>query len=748
MTRRLPLFVMLAAGFAFLVLFAINESSRPDESDGDQAQGERPGTMSPGERDSEAPREAQGGASGTSSQRHALEETWKVKNRIDDDDGYLGVLSSIGATFSSVQMLKEQYRQAANEERLNPLPEVLRGRIPERFYENSLLELVWAWDPESYPFRIRFDALQHNGEVRRVLRGPAEDGQIDPTDRSVFRIAESEVQFTTTYPEVQRGDQIELTVTGRSGEPSLHTIEEVRKRRLVVSPRLPELADDEVVSYRVLAEGPFQTIYHRDARYTLVSRDEQRLVFVWPNPESDTSDLFIERELRLTGPYDHELDIVLHNFGDQEVTGRITMLVRGFQPPVRSGGIFSGPPPDQRSAMCHAGGKAHRASLADLLAKPRDPDWSPSGDVSWVGIESRYFLLAAVPLNLSNSQCFMEAFRSEPPEGVATAGVGRTKSWVIPPAKTTCLPSWMPRRPGFEHCETMLARLGLEGDTTNRVIDDTYDEVRRTLDGAKLEEAREARDALMGRRATLHRYLLYAGPKDLAELQAQDAGLEDSIDFWVVGIIAKPMVHMLKMFHGWIPNWGVAIVLLTLLVKVALLYFTHKSFKSMHAMQKLKPHMDELRAKYSNDRQKLNEEMMALYKRHKVNPLGGCLPMLLQMPVWIALYRSIYASVELYQAPLFGWIQDMSAPDPYYVLPLVMGLSMFLQQRLMPPAMDAQQARIMMYMMPIMFTVFMLFLPAGLVLYIFVNTLLGMAQQYYIKRKGATEPAAAGAARG
>ncbi len=237
-------------------------------------------------------------------------------------------------------------------------------------------------------------------------------------------------------------------------------------------------------------------------------------------------------------------------------------------------------------------------------------------------------------------------------------------------------------------------------------------------------------------------FQIYVGPKDLSQFKAIDAPLDDSIDFWIVGVIAKPMVAALQLFHEWIPSWGVAILILTVLVKLLLFPLTQWSFKSMASMQRIKPDMDELKKKFANDRQKLNEEMMALYKRNKVNPMGGCFPMLLQMPIWIALYRSIYSSVELYQAPLGGWIQDLSAPDPYYVLPLVMGLSMFLQQRLMPTSLDNQQAKIMMWMMPIMFTGFMLFLPSGLVLYILVNTLLSMAQQYYIKRKDAVPPAA------
>jgi YidC/Oxa1 family membrane protein insertase len=323
--------------------------------------------------------------------------------------------------------------------------------------------------------------------------------------------------------------------------------------------------------------------------------------------------------------------------------------------------------------------------------------------VEWIGIDSRYFLLAAIPTNIKTSQCVLQATRTVPPLAALRAVVGLTKTWVLAGTKDPCRPEW--------------------------------------LAASELPVCSEARPGSSG----YLNYRLYMGPKDLDHLRAVggdgvDPRLEESVDFWIVGILARPMVWLLKVFHDVIPHWGVAIILLTILVKLLLLPLTHKSFMSMQGMQKLKPEMELLKEKYGNDRQKLNEEMMALYKRHKVNPLGGCLPMLLQMPVYIALYRAIYSSVELFQAPLFGWIHDLSAPDPYFVLPLVLGLSMFLQQQFTPTSLDSAQAKMMKYIMPVMFTVFMLFLPSGLVLYIFVNTLLSMAQQWYIKKKDPATP--------
>jgi YidC/Oxa1 family membrane protein insertase len=195
------------------------------------------------------------------------------------------------------------------------------------------------------------------------------------------------------------------------------------------------------------------------------------------------------------------------------------------------------------------------------------------------------------------------------------------------------------------------------------------------------------------------------------------------------------MLHVLKWCHAMVPSWTLAIILLTVLVKLLLLPLTQKSYSQMQRMSSLKPQMDALREKYGKDKNRLNQEMMNLYKREKVNPLGGCFPMLLQMPIWIALYRTIYSSAELYQAPMGLWIQDLSAPDPWFVMPLVLGVLMFLQQKMTPTATDSQQAKMMLYIMPVMFTVFMLFLPAGLNLYILVNTILSLAQQLWLKRR-------------
>jgi len=526
----------------------------------------------------------------------------------------------------------------------------------------------------------------------------------------------------------------------------VYTVDEVRDGRLTVNPSFTLATKVDGVAFRVETTGRFDAVLARDLRYTEVARDgEQSVTYVWPDPVRDTSDVYLERRLTVSGTYTADLAITLFSFDDADVRGQLAVRVAGFQPPVKGGGMFSGPPPDQRAALCHAGDNLVRALADDMLSAPRNPDYVPAGNVDWVGVESRYFLLAAIPLNLSATQCRLEALATHPPKAVVQATLGRTKSWSVPGTSKTCRPDWLPeaKAPNSLLCRDALARVGVTdrdgrpaADATTEQIEATYLAANKaaTSDADRLARD-EAYQSLLGRRSVTQRYRLYLGPKNLDYLEATGSSLAESVDFWVLGFIARPMVFLLNTFYSLIPNWGIAIALLTLVVKLLLLYFTHKSFVSMRAMQRLKPEMDALREKYGNDKQRLNQETMALYKRNKVNPLGGCLPMLLQMPVWIALYRAIYSSVELYQAPLFGWIHDLSAPDPYYVLPLILGVAMFVQQKLSPTSIDSAQARTMLYVMPVMFTLFMLFLPAGLVLYIFVNTILTLVQQWFINRK-------------
>ncbi len=248
------------------------------------------------------------------------------------------------------------------------------------------------------------------------------------------------------------------------------------------------------------------------------------------------------------------------------------------------------------------------------------------------------------------------------------------------------------------------------------------------------------------------RYELYLGPRDLGILKEFGKKLDRAIDFGWTDIIAKPLLYVLRFFDRYLHNYGLSIILLTILVKILFWPLTHKSYRSMKEMQKLQPLMAKLREKYKNDKQKLNQEMMALYKTYKVNPMGGCLPMIIQIPVFFALFRVLGGCIELRHAPFFLWINDLSAPDrlfhfpfqiplmtpPYGipVLTLLMGASMFIQQKMTPSPGDPAQAKIMM-LLPIIFTFMFINFPSGLVLYWLVNNIISIGQQYRIHKKPA-----------
>ena len=236
---------------------------------------------------------------------------------------------------------------------------------------------------------------------------------------------------------------------------------------------------------------------------------------------------------------------------------------------------------------------------------------------------------------------------------------------------------------------------------------------------------------------------LYVGPTESA-LDKVAPGLGLTVDYGWLTIIAKPLFWLLSFLQGMVQNWGIAIILLTMLIKLAFFPLSAASYRSMGRMKLVAPKLEKIKQQYGDDKERLHKAMMELYKTEKINPVGGCLPMLIQIPVFISLYWAILASVELRYAPFFGWINDLSAPDPYYILPLIMGASMIIQSKLNPAPPDPIQAKVMQ-IMPIVFSVVFFFFPAGLVLYSVVNNVLSIAQQWFITHrlntdlKGATK---------
>jgi YidC/Oxa1 family membrane protein insertase len=375
--------------------------------------------------------------------------------------------------------------------------------------------------------------------------------------------------------------------------------------------------------------------------------------------------------------------VTLENPGGAEVPYDLSGLLRAAQNEDEAGGgQFSGPPVHVYQGICAQAGGLEQENIKAIAKKKGDPDETTrfTKDVQWSGVDSRYFLTALLPEGQKIESCQLDV-------GAEAAGVA---------------PGDVPAHTQFvaTHVELTGGTIPAGGQVTQTVR-------------------------------------FFGGPKKYTVLQSITPPLTGSVNFGYFRVVSIPMLWLMQRFHDFIGNWGVAIILLTLLVKLLTLPLTQKQYKSMAAMKKLQPQLKALQEKYKDDRMRQQQEMMKLYKENKVSPFSGCLPVVMMMPVYIALYRTIYSAVELYRADFALWIHDLSEKDPTFVMPLVLGGLMLLQQRLSPATGDSAQQKMMLYFMPVMFTLMMAFLPSGLVLYIMVNTLLGIVQQYVVTRKQA-----------
>jgi YidC/Oxa1 family membrane protein insertase len=237
-----------------------------------------------------------------------------------------------------------------------------------------------------------------------------------------------------------------------------------------------------------------------------------------------------------------------------------------------------------------------------------------------------------------------------------------------------------------------------------------------------------------------HRLTIYGGPKEQDGLEAVGGELKYIVDFGFFSPIARPIFWLLKKLYAVIGNYGVAIILLTVMIRVPFIPLVNKGQKSMKKLQELQPRIAEMKQKYKNDPDRMNKEMMGIYSKHKVNPIGGCLPLILQIPVFFALYKVLMITIELRGAPFAFWIQDLATKDPYYILPVLMGATMLLQQKMTPTGGDEKMKKILMWM-PIVFTFISFNFPSGLVLYWLVNNLLSITQQFFVNRAKDPEPA-------
>ena len=375
-------------------------------------------------------------------------------------------------------------------------------------------------------------------------------------------------------------------------------------------------------------------------------------------------------QLQTKHAYMLELEVVVRNKLSQGViSDRLALDITGHQDPDEETS-FLDMLPDNLEAICKLDEDLER-ELFDSLKDPLSFDGSP---VRWAGVNTRYFIFAAVPLD-PGSKCVME-------------------------------------RVDEDYVRT-------------RLIHNDFS----VLPGAQ----------------TSVKYQIFSGPKDYDRLSEVGASLEEAVDFGILTFLCRPLRWALVLFYGWLGNWGLAIILLTLIIRLLTWPINQKVYVNSEKMKELQPKLNEIKEKYKDDQQRQAEATMKVWKEEGVSPLG-CLPMLLQFPILLALYFMILNSVELYQAEFALWYTDLSAPDPYFVLPLLMGAVMYVQQKMMITATDnpqMAQMQAVMKFMPIMFTAFMLFLPSGVVLYYFVSLVLGLAQQFLIKRTYRAKAAAA-----
>jgi len=424
--------------------------------------------------------------------------------------------------------------------------------------------------------------------------------------------------------------------------------------------------------------------FNPEQAFEIVSQNATSVTFKTETPQG----VWIEKKFELEQDYLFRMDVTVINEAGATISFLPKMRLVGYQNDEDLNSGFMGTAAlNLQIPKAFIGGELWEEMDVEALEAAQ----VKKGDIFWTAVDDRYFLLSLMP----------------PEEAEANQRIVAKR-----------------------HSKTIPSKLG-DGETQVNWLVITHMIEEQTIKA--------------GDRKTLT-YKAYIGPKEYETLKGVGRRLEEAIDFWILGFLAIPMLWILNWSFGVIPNYGVAIIILTIIIKLVLYPLTQKSFQSMQKMKDLKPKIDVLKEKVGDDKAELNKKMMELYKQEGVNPLGGCLPMLLQMPVYIALYKMLQNAVELYNAPFIpGWLNDLVMPDPYYILPVLLAGFMFVQQKLTPNP-DSQQQKMMMYMMPAMMFVFMLWLPSGLVLYILANTVMSIGQQWWIGKKAEKAKLAAASA--
>lgn len=646
------------------------------------------------------------------------------------------VISHRGAGLQNVLLDSAQYAQKDRLHTLSARAQQLAksGLIDPAKFVPGPYDLVETWSPGFYPFQVQLRKLEWTDKTRtmeRLIRA-AREVEVGKEGVTVGPAQTGDLA-------VQAGDRLVIDGVGEwaiaTATETAVTLAPAAAAAKAGAPAAAAAPVGKAVG-KIIRRGTPAEQWAKDTTFTAVASSVSEVTLVWPNPTRDQSDLFIERTWAARDGYHVEHAIRVRNLSVDALQADYSVVLNGWVDPwAEPPGMFT-PPIKHWAPACHVGGTKTEEAFSSLLGE-ESREIAVEGKVEWFALNSQYFLLAAIFSGEEGIQglCRMTAAEN----GVIAAEFTPTSMKPQEGSAAACVPEWLPaeQRGGRLTCADAMKKLG---------VDDTH------LDRASLDRAVTAftgdRDEAAKLRAMVEGYArftqnpglvftVFAGPKELKALEATAASLVGTLDFWYVGFLARPMLWLLKVIHNGIGSWWVAIFLLTVIVRGVMFPLTHRQAVQMQRMQDLKPELDEIQKKYGADKQRLQQEMLNLYKRAGVNPLGGCFPILLQMPVYIALYRCIYSAVDLYQAPLFGWVYDMTQPDPYYILPVLLGVFMLLQQRFMPasPGADPLQQKIIQYVMPAMFSVFMLVLPAGLVFYIFVSTAIGVGQSYWIKQK-------------
>ena len=630
----------------------------------------------------------------------------------NSDDLVSVQISHHGAALRSFHLLKNQFEQA---DRRNDG----KSYIPDSRLEPGPYQLVGTWSSAFYPFQLEFTQLgwQEGGSpiVRLVRATTTAAWSKTGLTASLGEPVVDDLKIRSGDLLVVGGEEIPISAVSDDGAITLRSVPPTRES-----------------SVRIIRRGTPLEQYRADSTFTLVSEAKAAsAVLVWPHPTRDTSQVYVERTWSILESYQLHHQIRLVNLGTTSLRAKYRVATSGWVDPfAEPPGIFS-PPVQDWAPTCLVDGSHEEEQLADIVEEGGEVSFP--GSVAWFGVNSQFFLLAAVFDQESGVQgsCALRATS----QGVISAVFGRNTDEVIPGASAVCTPDWLSTNEAVT-CNAAMAAFGVD---EKHLDEASLDRALDAFDGSK-EAATQYKVMLSAYRESQAQgqlsFTVFGGPKDLELLEAVSPTLDSTLDFWFVGFLAKPMLAFLKFLYGLVSIWWVAILLLTVVIRMAMLPLTQKSYVQMQKMKELKPEIDVIQKKYGNDKQRLQAEMMSVYKRHNMNPMGGCFPMLLQMPLYFALYRCLYAAVDLYQAPLFGWISDMTQPDPWYLLPLLLGVFMFVQQQMMPSAGgDEMQQKIIKYVMPVMFSVFMFMLPSGLVFYIFVSTVISVGQQYWIKQQ-------------